>query len=833
MLYSPLDVSVGRLSFFNTFPFPLTESGAHPSFIYQESKMKRVWSVLLMLIFSLSFLIPPMPAQAQAETPPPPAVPAADLPEGVFQDGEGLLFAQEESLTAQGQEPASPQAAYGSATDKFGYKRSTVPVQWLDVKTNGSPLSISNGYQAEEFSLGFDFPFYDNHYDLVSAVGYGYLQFGTVYFSSQGVLPTLEQPNLLIAPFWFPAQYSDPQAGVYVMSGIWDKATPENGLKYTAVEWHRVQDGRGNLYTYEAVLFENGTILFQYAEMLLMSNGWYCGTAGIENISGEIGLNTLRFCSQQKSNSAWKITRPKANARIHITKPYQGGLASAGGSLTYRIEVKNDGDLGPDTFDITTSSKWPVTFYQVDGGTLLNDTDGDGKIDTGVLEPYAVTVVYAQVNIPAGILPGKAAPSLVTFRSSLNRSKTAKTTLTTAVSNHFSLVFDGDHFSQIYQAAPDVQTLLDAQIGSNLHQMADGSYLQVENFLKCADIDCNQYAPSLEYIHTAHDGTMITRELLTDFNLDPNTSVAIGSVASFADGRFGVLFQKYETDPGAGTDRKNVFLGIVNPTPGETLWTEISLTGDDEFHTGSHTFYYLSLAATADNRFVAVWTRWERIFDTNANLPPAVWAASVAADGQVVTPAALLTPEPGSHYSSVVVPLQAGGVAIHWIGYQQAKPSWGYQAYASAWDTSLIPVVAPRKIAKADGYLNALQLPNGKILVAWTKSFGNWFTKYSIRQQYTLLKPDTLARASGVRTLKKPFSEERSSPTISMTYDAAGDGVLIWRAYSGDSFSDLFYTRISGRSGAVLTKTMPIAAGMDTYNVWSFDENNLTTNLVP
>ena len=795
--------------------------------------MKRVWSVLLLLIFSLSFFLTPMPAQAQAETPPPPTVPDAHLPEGVLQDGEGLLYAQEGALTAQGQEPDAPQAAYGSAADKFGYKRSAVPVQWLDVKTNGTALGINNGYQFENVSLSFDFPFYENQYDLLFVGGHGYLQLGEAYSTSQGYLPTLERPNLLVAPFWFPARYSDPQAGVYTMSGTWDRATPENGLKFTAVEWHRVQDGYGNTFTYEAILFENGTILFQYADMLLFANSWYCGTAGIENISGEIGLNTLRFCSQQKSNTAWKITRPKLSARIHIAKPYQGGLASAGGSLTYRVISKNAGDLGPDTFDITASSKWPVTFFQNDGVTPLEDTDADGKVDTGSLEPNETFIFLAQVNVPAGLLPGKAVTSLVTLRSSLIPAKTAKTTLTTAVSNHFSLAFDGDHFSQIYQASPDQQSLYNASIGSNIHQLADGSYLQVENFLKCADIDCNQYAPSLEYIHTGHDGTPITRQLLTNFNLDPNTSVSIGSVASFADGRFGVLFQKYETDPGAGTSRNNVLLGIVNPTPGETLWTEISLTGDDQFHNGSHTFYYLSLAATADNRFVAAWTRWERIFDGNYNLPPAVWAASVAADGQVVTPATVLTPEPGSYYSSVVIPLQAGGVAIQWIGYHQAKPSWGYQVYASAWDTSLIPVTAPRKIAKADGYLNALQLPNGKILVAWTKNSGNWFAKYSIRQQYTLLNPDTLARASGVRTLKKPFSEERTSPTIAMTYDAAGDGVLIWRASSGDSFSDLFYTRISGRSGAVLTKTMPIAAGMDTYNVWNFDGNNLTTNLVP
>ncbi|GAP16815.1 hypothetical protein [Levilinea saccharolytica] len=797
--------------------------------------MKRVWSVLLLLIFSLSFFLSPMPAQAQAETPPPPA-PAADLPEGVFQDGEGLLFAQEESLTAQGQEPAAPQAAYGSATDKFGYKRSAVPMQWLDVKTNGTPLSIDTGYLFEDVSLAFDFPFYENLYDQLSVGGYGYLQFGEVYATSQGYLPALERPNSLIAPFWFPARYSDTEAGVYTMSGTWDRATPEVGLKYTAVEWHRVQDGYGNTFTYEAILFENGTILFQYADMLLNANSWYCGTAGIENISGEIGLNTLRFCSQQKSNTAWKITRPRLSARIHITKPYQGGLASAGGSLTYRVMSKNAGDLGPDTFDITASSKWPVTFFQNDGVTPLEDTDADGKVDTGSLEPNETFVFLAQVNVPAGLLPGKAVTSLVTLRSSLNRSKTAKTTLTTAVSNQFTLVFFGDENPRIYQAAPDQQNLYEAEFSSSLYQQADGSYIQTGDYWDCLDEDCEQDYQSIAYTHINHDGSELTPlTVLTDFGKDPNINVSLGQTAFLPDGRFGILFTKTEfsPDPDDDTYRRNIYLGIVNLTPGESLWTEINLTGDDELRQGAHLYSYLSLAATADDRFVAAWTRWERDFVANKYLSPAVWGASVAADGQVVTPAALLTPEPGSHYSSVVIPLQAGDVAIHWIGYHQAKPSWGYQVYASAWDTSLNPLVAPRKIAKADGYLNALQLPNGKILVAWYRTFGNWSTKFTARQQYTLLKPDTLARASGVRTLKKPFSEERYGSTTALTYDAAGDGVLIWRANSGDSFSDLFYTRISGRSGAVLTKTMPIAAGMDTYNVWNFDENNLTTNLVP
>ncbi len=152
--------------------------------------MKRVWSILFTLIFSLSLLIPPTPAQAQAETPPPPAA------------------------AAQGQEPAAPQAASGPATSKFGYKRKAVPVEWLDVKTNGTQINIHDKNNTVPIDLGFNFNFFNQYYDQALVLGFGYLEFEPGESYGPGVIPTVTE-NAIIAPYWFDAEYTDPWGGVY------------------------------------------------------------------------------------------------------------------------------------------------------------------------------------------------------------------------------------------------------------------------------------------------------------------------------------------------------------------------------------------------------------------------------------------------------------------------------------------------------------------------------------------------------------------------------------------------------------------------------------------
>ncbi len=773
--------------------------------------MKRVWSILFTLIFSLSLLIPPTPTQAQAETPPPPAA------------------------AAQGQEPAVPQAASGPATSKFGYKRKAVPVEWLDVKTNGTQINIHDRNDTVPMDLGFNFNFYDQYYNQTMIDGGGHLEFERGEFYGPGMIPTVTETYPFIAPYMFGAEYTDPwggyidpEVGVYTMSGIWPTGT-EAGLKYTAVEWYRVQDSDDNTYTFEVILFENGTILFQYEDMLI-SDDYSCAFGGIMNNTGD-SLVTLRSCTVQKSNTAWKITRPQPSVRISIPKLYQGGLTNPGSPLKYRVVLRNSGDLGPDTFDITASSRWPVTFFAADGVTPLTDTDGDGKVDTGAVPIYASTALYAHITIPNETPIGAANTSKVTFRSSLNRKKSVKITLVTAAANQFTLAFDGDNGSKIFQAAADQQNLSDALTGSNIQQLIDGSYLQLIHPRKCLDEECLEEYTSLEYTLVGQDGIQSAPIVLTDFEKDTHTFVDIGPVAPLADGRIGVLFLKIKPEGGSLNDfnrEQSISLGIINLNPGSPVWTEVNLTGAETFF--CDVLEHLSLAATTDNRFVAVWTHQEFDYDTYTYKAPNIWGASVSADGQVVTPAALLEPEPGNYAYSHVIPLQNGGVSIQWVAYLSGKPAWGAQVYVSSWSSGLEMWVAPRKIAKfQSGNLNAVQLPNGKILLVWSHN-GNFKNN---RYQYTLLNPDTLARTSAIHTLKIPFQQNYGFLSGALSYDAAGDGVLIWQANSGDGFSDLFYTRISARNGAVLTKTMPIAAGLESYNISNFGPNSLTTNLVP
>ncbi|GAP16808.1 hypothetical protein, partial [Levilinea saccharolytica] len=67
---------------------------------------------------------------------------------------------------------------------------------------------------------------------------------------------------------------------------------------------------------------------------------------------------------------------------------------------------------------------------------------------------------------------------------------------------------------------------------------------------------------------------------------------------------------------------------------------------------------------------------------------------------------------------------------------------------------------------------------------------------------------------------------------VGVTYDEQGNGILLWNS-SGPPQRDIFFTRISRSSGAALTATMPIAAGIDNPNIVINPREGLTTNLPP
>ncbi|MBF0397715.1 MAG: DUF11 domain-containing protein, partial [Desulfobacterales bacterium] len=119
--------------------------------------------------------------------------------------------------------------------------------------------------------------------------------------------------------------------------------------------------------------------------------------------SGGTGVSTTT-----NSETLFVATSPGVN----VTSTASPASGDRGDKITYPITVKNNGNK-TDVIDMTYTSsegwKWDL-WYDAnndgiagnDGDYLLKDNDGDGKIDTGSLEPGVSVSILAVATIPNG-----------------------------------------------------------------------------------------------------------------------------------------------------------------------------------------------------------------------------------------------------------------------------------------------------------------------------------------------------------------------------------------------------------------------------------------------
>ncbi|QXD14069.1 S8 family serine peptidase [Rhodocaloribacter litoris] len=219
--------------------------------------------------------------------------------------------------------------------DGFGYNwiDSNEPggpvYDWLDISGVGDPLSLTDESTAS-VSLPFAFSFYGTEYTSVNVVSNGYLTFnaGGSDFSNDPI-PSTATPNNLIAPFW---DDLNPGAGGTVHT-YYDAANERFIVQFTDVPHYISSNGT---YTFQAILYRNGTLLFQYEELGNVTSA----TVGVENATGEDGLQVVF--------NAPYLTEELAVA-IQYAPPYlslspSAGTVPAGGSVALNVGF-DAGDL--------------------------------------------------------------------------------------------------------------------------------------------------------------------------------------------------------------------------------------------------------------------------------------------------------------------------------------------------------------------------------------------------------------------------------------------------------------------------------------------------------
>ena len=180
---------------------------------------------------------------------------------------------------------------------------------WIDT-SGGISLGLLNECDgAAAVLLPFSFKYYENVYTTLY-VGYtGFLSFTQVRgcnYSQQ--VPSASTPNDVIAPYFADFANATVQHVRYQTGGNFPN-------RYLVVEWNQVRDwySSASVYTFEALLYENGDMLFQYKNMTYGSSWSWAGT-GIEDTRGLDGLQ-YQWSGQLYGGLAIRFTRGAGRAR--------------------------------------------------------------------------------------------------------------------------------------------------------------------------------------------------------------------------------------------------------------------------------------------------------------------------------------------------------------------------------------------------------------------------------------------------------------------------------------------------------------------------------------
>ncbi len=254
--------------------------------------------------------------------------------------------------------------------DQFGYMwtDSDEPggpaFDWVEIRQVGTKLSLAND-GGVLVNLPFEFPFYGQKKQSIRICSDGYLTFGTKANAWQNKsIPDPADPNDLLAVYW---EDLNPNTDWY-LAGVYHYHDTANNR--FIVEWYEVERSySGGCYTFQAILYPDGTIVYQYKEIDLPMSYVSRGTIGIENSTGTDGLQVLYNTRDYiHDNLAIRI---KPFSWLDVT-PSQGS-----------IEPGQSVELGL-VFDLTPTGSGPV-----DGAIVFQTND--------VRKPMTVIPIHIEV----------------------------------------------------------------------------------------------------------------------------------------------------------------------------------------------------------------------------------------------------------------------------------------------------------------------------------------------------------------------------------------------------------------------------------------------------
>jgi hypothetical protein len=164
------------------------------------------------------------------------------------------------------------------------YIWTTAPYEWVDISTIGTNTGISvDDQNLGPFTLGFAFPFYGTTYTSIRVCSNGWLSFtSTSTFYNNTAIPATAEPNNVLYPFWDDMYWPGTGQVLYYADAANQRFI---------VSWLAVPHISGTEpYTYQAILYPNGNIIYQYQTIPTATPGNTSCTVGVENATGTQGV---------------------------------------------------------------------------------------------------------------------------------------------------------------------------------------------------------------------------------------------------------------------------------------------------------------------------------------------------------------------------------------------------------------------------------------------------------------------------------------------------------------------------------------------------------------
>lgn len=179
--------------------------------------------------------------------------------------------------------PAGGIRAGWPGPDGFGYLGSEVPFTWVEISGSGTPVPLGDDAFAGPFSMGFTFPFYGVNQTQFFISSNGFLSFGagSTALTNQCPLPNSGAPNDIIPLMWDDLDPGDTGDLVYYQYFAQCPVGMGACMVVQYENYHHYPGGGAIAGTFEAILFQNGSILVQYEDAGAEEGAE--STTGIEN----------------------------------------------------------------------------------------------------------------------------------------------------------------------------------------------------------------------------------------------------------------------------------------------------------------------------------------------------------------------------------------------------------------------------------------------------------------------------------------------------------------------------------------------------------------------